>query len=211
MGVPEARALRREAVARGRHRAQQRRGCLAYLIEFSGMRTVWLPDLMCGPVPALFRREGVKVRTYPVGRGLSPGFGAFRVGGGGAAHGLLLPGPCGRLRDGTRRELRQANSQRGAGLLQGPVARGRHGLQVPKVFRGFRRRLPRDARRGEKRPGGGLIAAPVYVPILWSDVERGSGKWTLRYAEGIPPLPVDQRYAEEEMERKMEVFGKCMS
>lgn len=58
------------------------RGCLAYLVELRGIRTVWLPDLMCGSVPALFRREGVEVRTYPVGRDLLPDYGAFRVGGG---------------------------------------------------------------------------------------------------------------------------------
>ncbi len=48
------------------------RGCLAYLAELRGMEAVWLPDFMCGSVSALFRREGVRTRTYRVSADMSP-------------------------------------------------------------------------------------------------------------------------------------------
>ena len=56
------------------------RGALAYLAELRGMRRVWLPDLMCGSVPALFRREGIEVGTYAVGEDLLPDYGSLSVG-----------------------------------------------------------------------------------------------------------------------------------
>ena len=48
------------------------RGCLAYETELRAIRTIWIPDLMCDCVPALFRREGVSVRTYRIGGNLLP-------------------------------------------------------------------------------------------------------------------------------------------
>ncbi len=48
------------------------RGCLAYLVELRGIRTMWVPDWMCGSVPALLRREGVEVKVYRVGRDMLP-------------------------------------------------------------------------------------------------------------------------------------------
>lgn len=48
------------------------RSCLAYLVELRGIRSMWIPDWMCGSVPALLRREGVGVRFYRVGRDMLP-------------------------------------------------------------------------------------------------------------------------------------------
>ena len=73
------------------------RGCLSYLVELRGVRTVWLPDLMCVSVGSLFGREGVRVREYPVGPDLLPDYGAFEVGGG---EWMLLCDYYGQLRAG---------------------------------------------------------------------------------------------------------------
>lgn len=280
------------------------RGCLAYLVELRGMRTVWLPDLMCGSVPALFQREGVEVRTYPVGRDLLPDYGAFRVGGG---EWMLLMDYYGQLTAGDVEEALGVSGGRlvvdeTQGFFRTPwpgadtVYTCRKWFGVPDggylaTSDGARlgRALPRDeshgrmgyllgrferpaseffseagenndlfatepakamspitenilravdygaARRmrdgnwgvlesrlsgingiGLHRPDGAfmyplylgeraqevrraLIAESVYVPVLWPDVERGCGVWSVRYAEGILPLPLDQRYGENDM------------
>lgn len=46
-----------------------------------------------------------------------------------------------------------------------------------------------------------LIQKKIYIPILWPDVLKSCGKDTVEYqmAQHILPLPVDQRYGEEEM------------
>lgn len=56
------------------------RGALAYLVELRGVRSMWVPDLMCASVPALLRREGVEVRTYRVDADLLPDYGSLEVG-----------------------------------------------------------------------------------------------------------------------------------
>lgn len=51
-----------------------------------------------------------------------------------------------------------------------------------------------------------LIAGGIYVPILWPNVlrEASEGSWGARYSEHILPLPIDQRYGADEMERIIE-------
>lgn len=56
------------------------RGCLAYLVELRSIRRIWVPDWMCGSVPALFCREGVEVLTYPIGFDFLPIYDKFKVG-----------------------------------------------------------------------------------------------------------------------------------
>lgn len=50
------------------------RGCLSYLVALRGIESIWIPDWICGSVPALFRREGVKVKVYRVGRTMLPDY-----------------------------------------------------------------------------------------------------------------------------------------
>lgn len=71
------------------------RGCFAYLAELREIRRIWIPDLMCGSVPALFRREGVEVLTYPVGTDLLPDYAQFEVSDG---EWMLLADHYGQLR-----------------------------------------------------------------------------------------------------------------
>lgn len=56
-----------------------------------------------------------------------------------------------------------------------------------------------------------LIAEKIFVPTLWPNVLReqpeGSAAHTL--AENILPLPCDQRYGSEEMDRILEVLDPC--
>ncbi len=56
------------------------RGCLAYLVELREIRRMRVPDWLCASVPALLRREGVEVITYPVGFDLLPDYSAFELG-----------------------------------------------------------------------------------------------------------------------------------
>lgn len=62
--------------------------------------------------------------------------------------------------------------------------------------------LIKDGRRICKE----LIARRIYIPTLWPDVFDICGKDTLeyRYAADILPLPVDQRYDEEDMQYVVE-------
>lgn len=71
------------------------RGCIAYLIELRGIATMWVPDFMCDSVPDLLRREGVEVRTYPVGLDLLPDYDAFEIA---AGEWMLLCDYYGQLR-----------------------------------------------------------------------------------------------------------------
>lgn len=57
-----------------------------------------------------------------------------------------------------------------------------------------------------------LAREGVYVPVLWPDVAGGTpGSLAEDLSRRILPLPVDQRYGEEEMVRMMEVLGECIS
>lgn len=46
-----------------------------------------------------------------------------------------------------------------------------------------------------------LAQQKIYVPTLWPDVAAEAGSIEKDYAENILPLPVDQRYGEEEMKQ----------
>lgn len=292
------------------------RGALAYLVELRGIRTVWLPDLMCGSVPALFRREGVEVRIYAVGEDLLPDYSSFSVG---PAEWMLLMDYYGQLQadnvrvaldfsggklvidetqgffrvpwpgadtvytcrkwfgvsdgaylatsDGASlpRELPQDESHARMGYLLGRLERpaseffaeasennNRFAAEPAKSMSPITENILRavdyktvrcrrdanwevlDARLSEvnglrlRKPDGAfmyplylggraqevrktLIADSVYIPVLWPDVERGHGRWACRYSDGVLPLPVDQRYGIEDMEKMLGVLGKCMS
>lgn len=58
-----------------------------------------------------------------------------------------------------------------------------------------------------------LAERGVYVPTLWPNVleERPRGSVAWRYARNVLPLPVDQRYGAEEMERIVEVLAECLN
>lgn len=43
------------------------RGCISYLSELRGIKTIWLPDWMCDSVSRRFLQEGIEVKTYQVG------------------------------------------------------------------------------------------------------------------------------------------------
>lgn len=86
------------------------RGCLAYLVELRSIRAIWLPDFMCGSVPALYRREGVAVRTYSVGWDMLPVY-DFEVA---AGEWLLLADYYGQLRP---EDIDRARGHCGGGLV----------------------------------------------------------------------------------------------
>ena len=73
------------------------RGCLAYLAELRGIRAMWVPDYMCGCVPAYLSKIGVEVLTYRVGEGMLPDYGSFEVSDG---EWMLLADYYGQLREG---------------------------------------------------------------------------------------------------------------
>lgn len=52
----------------------------------------------------------------------------------------------------------------------------------------------------------------VFVPTLWPNVLEDYTPDTVacRYAKDILPLPIDQRYGAEEMDRVLETLGKCL-
>lgn len=70
-------------------------GCLAYLVELRSIKSIWLPDFMCDSVSDLFRREGVCVRAYGIGRDFLPVYN-FKVGEG---EWMLLADYYGQLRE----------------------------------------------------------------------------------------------------------------
>lgn len=53
----------------------------------------------------------------------------------------------------------------------------------------------------------------IYIPTLWPNVlnECGKGELEYRYAENILPLPVDQRYALEDMAYIVEKLKECIN
>ena len=46
-----------------------------------------------------------------------------------------------------------------------------------------------------------LAQRKIYVPTLWPDVAAEAGSIEKDYAENILPLPVDQRYDAQDMQR----------
>ena len=73
------------------------RGCLAYLAELRGIRAMWVPDYMCGCVPAYLSKIGVEVLTYRVGKGMLPDYGSLEVS---VGEWMLLADYYGQLREG---------------------------------------------------------------------------------------------------------------
>lgn len=57
-----------------------------------------------------------------------------------------------------------------------------------------------------------MAAEGVFVPTLWPNVLDDCLPDTIayRYAKNILPLPIDQRYGAEEMDKVLEVLGKCL-
>ena len=58
-----------------------------------------------------------------------------------------------------------------------------------------------------------LIEKKIYIPTLWPDVfennDKNSIEW--KFAEDIVPLPIDQRYTQEDMEYVLEVLSDVLS
>jgi len=55
-----------------------------------------------------------------------------------------------------------------------------------------------------------LAQKKIYVPTLWPNVLEQGSALEKDYAENILPLPVDQRYGEEDMKRIVEELQICM-
>lgn len=56
-----------------------------------------------------------------------------------------------------------------------------------------------------------LAEKKIYVPTLWPNVLDMDGTLEKDYAENILPLPVDQRYSREDMERIVYEVRKCIN
>ena len=56
-----------------------------------------------------------------------------------------------------------------------------------------------------------LAERGIYVATLWPVLLRCDGQLEKKYAENILPLPIDQRYAEEDMEYMLEEMKRCMN
>ena len=48
------------------------RGCISYLVELRGIKTIWIPDWMCDSVSGRFVQEGVHVKAYQIGEDFLP-------------------------------------------------------------------------------------------------------------------------------------------
>lgn len=59
---------------------------------------------------------------------------------------------------------------------------------------------------------GRLAKAGVFVPTLWPNVlgDSGAGAWARRFSADLLPLPLDQRYGEEDMEYIVGEVLKCL-
>ena len=55
-----------------------------------------------------------------------------------------------------------------------------------------------------------LASEGVFVPTLWPNVpgDFGAGPVAIDFANNILPLPVDQRYGANDMERVLEILGR---
>lgn len=58
-----------------------------------------------------------------------------------------------------------------------------------------------------------LAEEKIFIPTLWPNVLEGRdpGSWAFKYSEDILPLPIDQRYGAEEMERLAKEVSRCLS
>lgn len=65
---------------------------------------------------------------------------------------------------------------------------------------------------GAKRIRGSAAKQLVYIPTLWPNVleDSSAGKVARRYSADILPLPIDQRYDQQDMQRMIEVVRKCI-
>ncbi len=59
---------------------------------------------------------------------------------------------------------------------------------------------------------GRMAAEGVFVPMLWPNVPKDprAGRMAIDFSNSILPLPVDQRYGADDMERVLEVVGRCV-
>lgn len=57
-----------------------------------------------------------------------------------------------------------------------------------------------------------LVQNRIYVPVLWSQLLEPQWDGTLeqRYSANIVPLPLDQRYGQEQLERMAQIVEKCV-
>lgn len=60
---------------------------------------------------------------------------------------------------------------------------------------------------------GRMAAEGVFVPMLWPNVlgDPDAGSTAIGFSSDILPLPVDQRYGADDMERILEVLSRCLS
>ena len=60
---------------------------------------------------------------------------------------------------------------------------------------------------------GRMAAEGVFVPTLWPNVpgDVRAGSASIDFSNNILPLPVDQRYGADDMERVLEVLSRCLS
>lgn len=292
------------------------RGCFAYLVELRDIKTIWLPDFMCGSVPELFQREKVDVRTYLVGRDLLPDYDSFSID---AGEWMLLMDYYGQLQqedvdrattasdgrlvvDETQgffrnpwkgadtvytcrkwfgvadggflstgddatlaRDIPRDESHARMGWLLGRFERpaseffaeastnndffacepaksmspitedilraidynsvrerrnanwevlsaalhGINGFNLHSPYGAFMYPLYLGRRGPAVRRS--LVAEKIYVPVLWPDVKDVPEGFAKELAEGIVPLPVDQRYGANEMETILEVLSSCLN
>ena len=56
------------------------RSCISYLVELRNIKTMWLPDYLCGSVSELLARKNVIVKTYKVGSDLAPDLSSVSLG-----------------------------------------------------------------------------------------------------------------------------------
>lgn len=56
-----------------------------------------------------------------------------------------------------------------------------------------------------------LLENRVFIPKFWRDAdERVSPAWSEKMINGLLPLPIDQRYGQEEMERMVSLITECV-
>lgn len=60
---------------------------------------------------------------------------------------------------------------------------------------------------------GKMAAEGVFIPMLWPNVpgDAYAGPNAIDFSNNILPLPVDQRYGVDDMERVLEVLSQCLS
>ena len=80
-------------------------------------------------------------------------------------------------------------------------------LQVPEGAFAYPLLVPRGSEIRRE-----LIAKKIYIPTLWPNVleDAEEGSWDYRLSQDVLPLPVDQRYDEDDMECLIAEVKKCI-